>query len=183
VGAAGLLQQARGVAQVAGDDGPQVGGFGQPLAPALPGGAELGGAQQLGDGADGVAAPQVGVRDLLKERGDPFVGFLGGLGQVPGVSFGLAGQADDELRVGLPPLLAGRQLHDRRPDERVAERQLFGGLIGVHEAGAFGGSQALSPAIGGEGPDEAQVARIRARARWVDARNARTATRDIDWVR
>jgi hypothetical protein len=81
VGAAGLLQKTGGVAQVAGDDGSQVGGFGQPPAPALPGGAELGGAQQLGDSADGVAAPQVGVRDLLKERGDPFVGFLGGLGQ------------------------------------------------------------------------------------------------------
>ncbi len=36
VGAAGLFQEAGGVAQVAGDDGSQVGGFGQPSAPALP---------------------------------------------------------------------------------------------------------------------------------------------------
>ena len=36
VGAAGLLQQPGGVAQVAGDDGAQVGGLGQPSAPALP---------------------------------------------------------------------------------------------------------------------------------------------------
>ena len=55
------------------------GGFGLKYAN-LPGGTELGGAQQLGDGADGVAAPQVGVGDFLKERGDPFIGFLGGLG-------------------------------------------------------------------------------------------------------
>ena len=36
VGAAGLLKQARSVAQVAGDDGAQVGGLGQPRAPAFP---------------------------------------------------------------------------------------------------------------------------------------------------
>ena len=159
MGAAGLLQQAGGVAQVAGDDGSQVGGLGQPSAPALPGRAELGGAQQLGDGADGVAPPQVGMGDLLKKRGDPFVGFLGGLGQVPGVPLGLAGQAGSELRVSAAALLTGRQLHDRRPDERVAERQLFGGLFGAHETGAFGAFQALSPAVGGERPDKAQIAR------------------------
>ncbi len=46
--------------------------------------------------------------DLLKERGDPFVGFLGGFGQVPGVSFGLIGEPGGELRVGSAALLAGR---------------------------------------------------------------------------
>ena len=144
VGAAGLLEQAGGVAQVAGHDGAQVGGLGQPPAAAFPRGAELGGAQQLGDGADRVAAPQVGVGDFLKERGDPLVGFFGGLRQVPGVPFGLAGESGGELGVGVAALLAGRQLHDRRPDERVAERQPLGGLVGAHQAGPFGRAQAFS---------------------------------------
>ena len=100
VGAAGLLKQAGGVAQVAGHDGAQVGGLRQPSAAAFPRGAELGGAQQLGDGADGVAAPQVGVGDLLKERGDALVGFFGGFCEVPGVSFGLAGESARRARRG-----------------------------------------------------------------------------------
>ena len=90
-GAASLLKQARGVAQVTGHDGAQVGGLCQPLAPAFPRGAELGGAQQLGDGADGVASSQAGVGYFLKERGDPLVGFFCGFCEVPGVSFRLVG--------------------------------------------------------------------------------------------
>ena len=61
--------------------------------------------------------------------------------------------------MGAAALLAGGQFHDRRPDERVAERQARGGLIGAHEAGAFGAFQALSPAVGGDRPDEAQITR------------------------
>jgi hypothetical protein len=38
---------------------------------------------------------------------------LGGLGQVPGVPFGLAGQPGGEFGVSAAALLAGRQLHDR----------------------------------------------------------------------
>ena len=91
VGAAGLLEQARSVAQVAGHDRAHVRGLRQPSAPALGGGAELRRAQQLGDGADGVASPQAGVGELLKERGDPRVGFLGRLREVPGVSLWLVG--------------------------------------------------------------------------------------------
>lgn len=41
----------------------------------------------------------------------------------------------------------------------MAERQAFGGLVGTHETGPFGGSQALPIAVGGECPDEAQIAR------------------------
>ena len=40
----------------------------------------------------------------------------------------------------------------------MAERQAFGGLLGAYEPGAFRGSQAVSPAVGDERPDEAQVA-------------------------
>jgi hypothetical protein len=41
----------------------------------------------------------------------------------------------------------------------MAKRQACGGLLGAHETGAFGGSQALSFAVGGDRPDEAQIAR------------------------
>jgi hypothetical protein len=106
VGAAGLLKQARGVSQVAGHDGAEVGGLCEPPAPAFPRGAELGGAQQLGDGADGVAASQVGVGDFLKERGDALVGFCCGFCEVPRVSFRLAGESGGKLGVGASALFA-----------------------------------------------------------------------------
>jgi hypothetical protein len=99
------------------------------------------------------------VGDLLKKRGDPLAGLLGRLGQVPGIPFGLAGQPGRELRMRVAALLAGRQLHDRRADERVAEGQACGGLVGPHEPGPFGRFQALSCTVGGERPDQAQIAR------------------------
>ena len=46
-----------------------------------------------------------------------------------------------------------------RSDERVAERQGCGGLVGPHEPGPFGRFEALSFAADGERPDQAQIAR------------------------
>ncbi|MER6945891.1 hypothetical protein ABT294_17850 [Nonomuraea sp. NPDC000554] len=155
LGEAGLFQQAGGVPQVTGDQGAQVGGFGEPSAAALSQRAELGGAQQLDDGADGVAAPQVGDGDLLQEGGDLLVGFLGGLGQVPGVPFGPVGEAGGEFGVGAAALLAGRQLHDRRLDQGVAEHQPFTGPISAHQTGAFSSRQAPAAPVGVDRPDEA----------------------------
>jgi hypothetical protein len=40
----------------------------------------------------------------------------------------------------------------------VAERHAFGGLLGANETGAFRRFQASSPAVGGDRPDQAQVA-------------------------
>ena len=117
VSAAGLPEQARSVAQVAGHDGAHVGGLCQPSAPAFGRGAELGRAQELGDGAHGVAPPQAGVGEFLKERGNPRVGFLGRLCEMPGVPFGLVGESGGELGMGVAALGACRQLHDRRPDK------------------------------------------------------------------
>jgi hypothetical protein len=98
------------------------------------------------------------VGDLLKERGDLFVGFLGGFCQVPGVPLGLVGEPRGEFGVRAAALLQGRKLHDRRPDQRMAERQACGGLIGTHQTGPFGRSQTSWIAVGGQRPDEAQIA-------------------------
>ena len=119
-------------------------------------------------GADEVAAPQVGVGDPVQECGDSLVGFLGGFGQVPGVPLRLIGEPGGELGVGPAALLAGRQLDDRRPDQRVAERELFGGLVGAHDAGAFRGGQAFSPR-------SAAIARMRRRSP-VPSRAARSSS-------
>ena len=58
VGLAGGIEQPRYVAQIAGHVSPHVGGFGHSPTPVGIGRAEIGGAEQGGDGAHGIAAQQ-----------------------------------------------------------------------------------------------------------------------------
>jgi hypothetical protein len=100
VGPAGGIDESRDVAQVAGDSGTEVGGLGEAAAAIGPGRAQVGRAQQLADGAQRVAAEEVGVCDLLQECGDVLIGPGRGFGEVPGVARGIGRAAAGEDAVG-----------------------------------------------------------------------------------
>lgn len=112
VGAAGVFEEFGYVAQVAGEVGAEVGGFGDASAAFVAAGAEVCGAQECGDGAACVAAPQDGVCGLFEEGGDVFVGFDGGLGEVPGAPFGPVGGVFGKGVVDAAALVAGGEFHD-----------------------------------------------------------------------
>jgi hypothetical protein len=142
-------KQLGGVAQFAGDVGADVGGLGQSTAPVGATRAQLCGARQRGDRAHAVAASQDVVGGLFEQRGDVLVGLDGRFGQVPGPALGLMRILLGQRPVDAAALVAGRQLHDSGPRQRMAERQASRALVDVHQPRSFGGSEVLDPSLPG----------------------------------
>lgn len=107
IGLPGCVQESGYVPQVAGDDGAEVRRLCQAPRPVGAGEAEVGGSQQLSDSADRVAAVQVRMGYLLKQRGDALVRPGARFRQVPGMPGWLARAPPGEDLVGAPPLVIG----------------------------------------------------------------------------
>ena len=126
---------------VPGDGLTEVSGFGEAARPVEARRAELGGAQQFADGAHRVTAPQVDVRDALQQRGDALVRSRRGLGEMPGAARGLCAVMGGQSAVDGAPLIGGGQINDRRPDQRMPERDAAAAVVDTDEPGPFRRSQ------------------------------------------
>ena len=78
-----LLQQPGNLREIAVDARSEVGGLGQSDASVFAGRAELRGPQQPRDRSHSVTAPEMLMRNLLKQRGNPFVRLDRGFSQMP----------------------------------------------------------------------------------------------------
>jgi hypothetical protein len=137
---------------------PRVGGQGQPATSLPATRAKVSDAEQRGKGADGVAAPQGHVCGLLEQAGDLLVGRDGRFGEVPGAALGTIRELDQH-RVDAATLVAGRQLHHRRPGERMAEHQPAVAKVDLHQPRPFRRAQVLDPTLAGHGaPQHAKIA-------------------------
>jgi hypothetical protein len=159
VGPVGFLEQLRHVAQVTGHVRAKVGGQGQPATPLPPARTQLSGAEQRGNGADGVAAAQGQVRGLLEQASDLLVGPNGRFGEMPGAALGTIREPLGQHRVDAAALVAGRQLHHRGPGQGMAEHQSTGAMVNLHQPRPFRRGQVLDPTLAGRSaPEHAKVA-------------------------
>ena len=158
VGLSGVDEQARGVTQLAGDVGADVGRFGQPPAPVGAPRAEVGGPEQGRHRARGVAPPEGTPAGLLEQAGDMLVGFDGGVGQMPGVALRLIDQRLGQGTVGVATFAVSRQLHHGRAHEGVAEDQPTGAVVDRGQAGTLGPRQTFEAAAPPGGPQRPQIA-------------------------
>jgi hypothetical protein len=141
VGVVGVVQQCAHVAEIAGDVGAQAGRLRQPTGLVRAGAAQLRGAQQGGDGADGVTAAQGAVGHLVQQGGDLVVGADGRVGEVPGPVLGALGEFGGERQLRPPAFLAGRQIQHRGTGQRMPELQPAGDTVDLDEPGPLGGGQ------------------------------------------
>ncbi len=153
-----VVEQASVVVHVSGDGLAEVGGFGEAASPVGARRAELGRAQQFADGAHGVTAPQVDVRDALQQRGDILVRSGGGLGEMPGAAGDLFAVIGGQSTVDSTPLIGGGQINDRRTDQRMPERDPAAAVVEPDEPGPFGRSQRVRRPRDGDGVEGGQVA-------------------------
>ena len=134
VGPAGVVEQLRRAPQVAEHIRADVGRQGRPPAAVRTLRAQLGRAQQRGHRADGVASPQDPLGRLVEQARDLLVRLDGRLREVPGAAFGLIRKLSREGPVRGTALGAGRQFHDRRPGQRMTERQPATAAVHAHQA-------------------------------------------------
>src|ERR1022692_4386173 len=108
VGAARGGEQLRDAADFPGRPRSEVGGLGEPAAPAGAARAQVSSAQQRGYRAVGITAPHQPVRHPLEQARYLLIGPGRRCGQVPCLPFRLIGEMVGQRPVGPPPVAAGR---------------------------------------------------------------------------
>jgi hypothetical protein len=130
-------QQRRGVVDRTAGLGADVRGLGEPPSATRARRAQFTGADQGRDRGEGVSAQHHLMRGFLEQLRHCLVRTVGGRGQVPRAAFVVAGQGTGQRDVGVPALLVGGHRHDRRPDQRVPERDQGGGVVHPDQLGSF----------------------------------------------
>lgn len=113
--------------------GADVGGLGEPPAPAGARRAQLGGADQGRDRGERVPPEHDPVRRVLKQFRHDLVRADGGRGEMPRAAFLVAMQSTSEGDVRAPALLVRGHRHDRRSDQRVPERDPGRGVVHAYQ--------------------------------------------------
>ena len=138
---ASVGEQARDVAQVAGDHGAEVRGFGQTTRAVGTHRAEVRGTQQGGDRTGRVTSAAGGVGRVLEEARHPLVRPHGRVSQVPGPPLRTVRQQLGQQRMCAHALVHRGQVDHRRAGQRVAERHPVGPLVHFDQSGPFGRGQ------------------------------------------
>jgi hypothetical protein len=75
------------------------------------------------------------VRDALQQRGDLFVRSGGGSGEMPGAPRVVSAVLVRQFAVDGAPFVSGGQINDRRPDQRMPERDATAAEVDADEPG------------------------------------------------
>ena len=98
------------------------------------------------------------MRDALQQRGDVLIGSGGGLGEMPGAACDLSAVVGSQTAVNGAPVIGRGQTNDRRPNQRMPERDAAAAVVNPDQAGPFRRSQRVRRWQAGDGVEDGQVA-------------------------
>ena len=136
-----VREDERGVAKVAGNLGADVRGRRDASLAIRVSWAQLRCASQRLDTPDGVATGEDSRCGGLEVCRDGFVGSERRLGEMPGPAIGLVCPDVGQRAMSGSSVFGPRQLHDRRAEQRVSEREAVGSIVQVSDACLFRGRE------------------------------------------